>query len=66
MSAKRFKSKVDRWLWLILIAAIVIDVGVIGMIALEGDNPLTLTVTILVSPADKTGFLEAIGHDLSA
>jgi len=48
MAAKRFKSKVDRWILLVLIAVIVIDAGVIGMIALDGDEPLTTTVTILV------------------
>jgi len=48
MSAKCFKSKVDHWIFLILVAVIVINGGVIGMIALDGGDPLASTIIILV------------------
>jgi len=48
LSTKRFKSKVDRWIILVLIAAIVSIICSIGLIALEGGDPLATTVTIIV------------------
>lgn len=49
MAAKRFKSKVDRWLIAILILAIVIDAcGIIAFLRFESD-PVVLTISVLVS-----------------
>jgi len=49
VAAKRFKSKVDRWLIAILILAIVIDAcGIIAFLRFESD-PVVLTISVLVS-----------------
>ena len=48
MSSKRFKSKVDLWILLVLVSIIVIDVAVIGTIAVAGGDPLESTLTIVV------------------
>jgi purine-cytosine permease-like protein len=137
MAAKRFKSKIDRWVFVLLIVVIIVQIVAIGSAALQMGDPLVTTgmiflmiavvglmvwlllgthytvdrgvikiasgpfrwkvpidqitsVTatksplsspalsldricirygkwrpIMVSPADKAGFLKAIGHDLS-
>ena len=49
MPAKRFKSKIDRWILLVLIAVILIDFAVIGVIAVAGEDPLASTGIIVVS-----------------
>lgn len=49
MAAKRFKSKVDRWIFLVLVAIIVINVGVVGKMLRESVDPLVATATILGS-----------------
>jgi hypothetical protein len=49
MSTKRFKSKIDRWLFLVLVLAIVIDFVVIGAVLLKPGDPLTATITIITS-----------------
>jgi hypothetical protein len=49
MSTKRFKSKIDRWVFLVLVLAIVIDFVVIGAILLKPGDPLTATITIIAS-----------------
>lgn len=48
LSTKHFKSKVDRWIILVLISVVVIDVAVVGSVAVAGGDPLTSTVTIVV------------------
>lgn len=49
MAAKRFKSKVDRWLIAVLLFAIVIDVwGIIAFLRFESDA-VVLTISVLVS-----------------
>jgi hypothetical protein len=49
MSTKRFKSKIDRRLFLVLVLAIVIDFVVIGAVLLQPGDPLTATITIIAS-----------------
>ncbi len=49
MSTKRFKSKIDRWLFLVLVLAIVIDFVVIAAVLLQPGDPLTATITIIAS-----------------
>ena len=49
MPTKRFKSKVDRWIFLLLIAIIVIDFVVVGMIIVDPGDPLTATIGIIGS-----------------
>jgi hypothetical protein len=48
LSAKHFKSKVDSWIVLVLVAIIVIDVAVVGKIVIAGGDPLQSTITIIV------------------
>ena len=48
MSSKRFKSKIDLWILLVLVSIIAIDVAVVGTIAVAGGDPLELTLTIVV------------------
>ena len=137
MAAKRFKSKIDRWILVLLVIVIVVQVVAVGSAALQAGDPLVMTGSIflmiaivglmlwllvgthytvdrgelkivsgpfrwkvaldqigsveatrslfsspalsldririrygkrrsiMISPADKAGFLKAIGHDLS-
>lgn len=46
--AKIFKSKIDSWILVMLIALVVVDFGVIISIAAHPEDPLATTVTILV------------------
>lgn len=48
LSAKRFKSKVDRWLQLLLIVVILADIGAIGMIIATEKDALAATIAILL------------------
>ncbi len=45
---KVFRSKIDWWVRLVLIAAVLTEIVVIGMIAVEGRDPVETTVVILV------------------
>lgn len=137
MAARRFKSKIDRWIFILLIVVIIVQIVAVGSAALQAGDPLittgliflmiavvglmvwlllgthytvdhgvirivsgpfhwkvpvdqitSVTATksplsspalsldricirygtrrrIMISPADKAGFLKAIGHDLS-
>jgi hypothetical protein len=47
LSRKHFKSKVDRWIVLVLIAIIMVDVAVIGKIVVAAGDPLESTITII-------------------
>jgi hypothetical protein len=49
LSAKRFKSKIDGWILLVLIAVILIDFAVIGVIGVAGEDPLVSTGIIMIS-----------------
>jgi hypothetical protein len=49
LPAKRFKSKIDRRILLVLIAVILIDFAVTGVIAATGEDPLASTGIIIVS-----------------
>ena len=51
MSAKRFKSKVDGWIAVVLAIAIVAQAVGIGAAALQSPDPLVTTVLILVGIA---------------
>ena len=48
MALQKFKSKVDRWIQLMLITAIVADIVVLVMIALRPGEPLATTMTMLL------------------
>lgn len=48
MAAKKFKSKVDTWILLTMIAVVVIDVAVIVAVALHPEGPAKTTIMILV------------------
>jgi len=45
---KVFRSKIDWWVRLVLIAAVLTEIVVIGMIAMEGRDPVETTTVILV------------------
>ena len=49
MAAKRFKSKVDRWVLILLIFVIVTQIFAIGAAILQADDPMGTTVLILVA-----------------
>ena len=51
MSAKRYKSKVDGWIAVVLAIAIVAQTVGIGAAALQSPDPLVTTVLILVGVA---------------
>jgi len=44
---KQFKSKIDRWLLVILLISIAFDLAVIGVLIFVIPEPLVLTLTIL-------------------
>ena len=52
---------VDLWIRILLVVVIVAQIGSIGTAALNMRDPLA-TTGIMISPADKDGFLKAIGH----
>ena len=47
MAARRFKSKIDRWILVLLIGAIVVQVVAVGSVALHAGEPLAMTGLIL-------------------
>ena len=48
MAEKRFKSKVDRWIWVLLIVVIVVEAWAIGFAAITAGDPLATTGIILL------------------
>ena len=44
---KRFHSKIDRWLFLVLLLSLVVDVAAIGFVILVIDEPLVLTFVVI-------------------
>ncbi len=51
MAAKRFKSKVDSWIKLLLVAVMIVQVLAIGSAAFQAGDPRTVTAMILVGVA---------------
>jgi hypothetical protein len=48
VALKKFKSKIDRWIMLVLVSAILVDLVVIVQVAMRTQNPAATTATILV------------------
>lgn len=48
MAARRFKSKVDRWMFVLLIFVIIMQVVAVGSAALQAGDPLATTGLIFV------------------
>lgn len=48
MAAKRFKSKIDRWILVLLVIVIVVQVVAVGGAALQAGDPLAITGLIFV------------------
>lgn len=44
---KRFPSKVDRWLLIVLLASLVIDLGAIVLVIMTVPEPLIMTLVVL-------------------
>lgn len=51
MAAKRFKSKIDRWIVLLLVVVIATEIVAIGTAAFQAGDPLALTGLILTAIA---------------
>ena len=51
MTPKRFKSKIDRWLLLLLIAIMVFEVVVMSIVATQVNSPREATVMIVAALA---------------
>ena len=51
MAAKRFKSKIDRWVFVLLVVVIIVEAWAIGTAAMQAGDPIATTVTILVGIA---------------
>jgi len=51
MAAKRFKSKIDRWILVLLLVVIVTEVWAIGSAAMQAGDPLIMTSMILLGIA---------------
>jgi hypothetical protein len=47
MAARRFRSKIDRWIYVLLIIVIIGQVIAIGSAALQADDPLATTGMVL-------------------
>lgn len=47
MAAKRFNSKIDRWIIATLIVIVVVNIGVIVSVAMHPESPAATTATIL-------------------
>jgi purine-cytosine permease-like protein len=48
MAAKRFKSKIDRWILVLLVIVIVVQVVAVGGAALQAGDPLVMTGSIFL------------------
>ena len=48
MAAKRFTSKVDPWIRVVLLSIVVVDAAIVLRIALSPESPAITTATILV------------------
>lgn len=47
MAARRFKSKVDRWIFVLLVVVIIVQIVAVGSAALQAGEPLAMTGLIL-------------------
>ena len=65
MAAKRFKSKIDRWIFVLLVVVIVVQIVAVGSAALQAGEPLLTTgliflliavVGLMVDGQPKAGF----------
>jgi hypothetical protein len=48
MAARRFKSKVDRWIFLLLVVVIIVQIVAVGSAAVQAGDPLAMTGLIFV------------------
>lgn len=48
MAAKRFKSKIDRWIFVLLAVVIIVQIVAVGSAALQSRNPLATTGLIFL------------------
>jgi hypothetical protein len=48
MGQQKFKSKIDRWIMLVLVSAMIVDLGIVVQIAMRPAAPAATTATILV------------------
>lgn len=44
---KRFNSKIDRWIFIVLVASLVIDFAAIGIVVFAVPEPIVLTFVVL-------------------
>lgn len=51
MAAKRFKSKVDRWIVVVLVVVIIAEIWAVGNAAIHAGDPLATTGMILLGIA---------------
>lgn len=51
MAAKRFKSKIDRWIFILLIVVIATQIWAVGSTAVQAGDPLITTGMILLAIA---------------
>ncbi|MGI9271005.1 MAG: PH domain-containing protein [Woeseiaceae bacterium] len=47
MAAKRFNSKIDAWIFAVLVVIVIVNIGVIISVALHPESPAATTGTIL-------------------
>jgi len=48
MTEKRFKSKIDTWIALLIVSVAVMDIAFIVIFAMSGDSPADKTIATLV------------------
>ena len=48
MAAKRFRSKIDRWIMVLMVVVIVVEVWALGSAAIQFRDPLMTTGAILI------------------
>ena len=48
MAAKKFKSKIDRWIFILLIVVIIVQVVAVGSAAIQAGDPLVTTGMIFL------------------
>ncbi len=51
MAAKRFKSKIDRWVLVVILVVIVTEIWAIGSAAMQAGDPLIMTSMVLLGIA---------------
>ena len=48
MAAKQFKSKIDRWIFVLLIVVIIVQIVAVGSAAIQARDPLITTGMIFL------------------